>query len=509
MKSSRFVKTTLVVFTLFCTVAIQAVAQRSNNNQQQQKAPPAPQAQTTHGSVTVNGNNIDYTARAGTISLTNNNNDTTAHIFYTAYLKEGVEDRSQRPVMFLYNGGPGSSTMWLHMGSFAPVRVGTRDTSRISAAPYELKQNHQSLLDATDLVFIDAPATGFSRIVGQGESDDYLGVDQDARAFAEFVKRYITQFDRWNSPKYLFGESYGTTRNAVLTNILVTRENIDLNGVIMLSQILDFGNSVGGPTAGNDRPYQLALPTYAATAWYHHKLPNRPDNLESFLAEVEDFATNEYAAALAQGSELSERDMNRMAQQLHEYTGLSVDYLKKANLRVTGGEFEKNLLGDRDQTTGRLDTRFAGPSMNPLSQNANYDPQSAAISSAYVTMFNDYVRNTLKFGQNMQYRPSHYGGGWDFDHGRGMGLSVMGDLAQAMKHNPNMEVMLTGGYYDLATPYFEGKYEMHHLAIPDKLQDNISYSFYPSGHMVYVHPESLEKLHDDVAAFIERTDNLE
>lgn len=509
MNFIRRTKTTLFFLVLFCSASTVICAQQTSKDQKQQiEAPPAPAEQTTKGSVTVGGTDINYVARAGTISLTNDKSDTTAHIFYTAYLKDGVGDRSQRPVMFLFNGGPGSSTVWLHMGSFAPVRVGTKDTTRISAAPYELLDNEYSLLDATDLVFIDAPATGFSRIVGKGKDKDYLGVDEDARAFAEFIKRYITKFNRWNSPKYLFGESYGTTRNAVLTNLLVTRDNIDLNGVIMLSQILDFGNSVGRPSSGNDRPYQLALPTYAATAWYHKQIPDRPDDLEPFLEEVENFAMDEYASALSKGSEISDSELNTIAEQLHRYIGLPVDYLKKANLRVTGGEFEKQLQSEEGITTGRLDSRFSGPSMEPLSQGANYDPQSAAISSAYITVFNDYVRNTLNFGRKMQFRPSNYGD-WNFQRGgRSMGLNVMPDLAEAMKHNPNMRILLTGGYYDLATPYFEGEYEMHHLDIPKSLQDNISYAYYPSGHMVYLHLPSLKKLHDDVADFIEKTDNL-
>lgn len=481
--------------------------------QQAQETNPVliPKDQTTEGSVKINGQTIDYRAVAGTVPLLNAERDTTAHMFYTAYFKREVDDPSQRPVTFFYNGGPGSATVWLHMGSFGPVRVGTKDTTHISGAPYELLNNQYSLLDATDLVFVDAPGTGFSRLTHKGEPENFFGVDQDAHAFADFIIRFFTKHNRWNSPKYLFGESYGTTRSAVLANILTTEKSVDLNGIIMLSQILDFTNSVDRPQSspGNSRPYELALPTYAATAWYHDKLPNKPAELEPFLEEVEEFAMNEYAGALAEGSELSESRFNQIAEQLHQYTGLPVDYIKKANLRVSGGEFEQQLQLDELQTTGRLDTRFAGPTMDPLDQRSAYDPQSASISSAYVSLFNDYVRNVLHFGQNMTYRPA-YRKDWDFTHNHNeIGMNVMPDLAETMKYNPGMKVLLTGGYFDLATPYYEGIYEMHHLPMPDKLQDNISYEYYKSGHMVYVHPESMGPLHDAVANFIRETDNLE
>lgn len=470
----------------------------------------APKDQTTEGSVTIDGQKIEYNAVAGTIPLFNNERDTTAHMFYTAYFKKGVKDKSNRPVTFFYNGGPGSATIWLHMGSFGPVRVGTKDTAHVAGAPYELYNNQYSLLDVTDLVFVDAPGTGFSRLTNNGNPDNFFGVDEDARAFADFMTRFFTKHNRWNSPKYLFGESYGTTRSAVLANNLITERSVDLNGIIMLSQILSYGNSVDYPQGnpGNDRPYQLALPTYAATAWYHDKLPDKPEKLKPFLEEVENFAMGKYASALSKGSELSQSRFNEVAQKLHEYTGLSVDYLKKANLRVSGGEFEKNLQIDELQTTGRLDTRFQGPTMDPLSQRSRYDPQSASISSAYVTLFNDYVRNTLNFGDNMRYRPA-YRKDWDFEHGYSMTTNVMPDLAEAMKYNPKMEVLLTGGYFDLATPYYQGIYEMHHLPVPDRIQDNISYEYYQSGHMVYVHPESMGPLHDRVAKFIRKTDNVE
>jgi carboxypeptidase C (cathepsin A) len=491
-----------------------------------------PQKVETSGSVTIAGAKVDYKAIAGTILLTGKDedkNDPTASIFYVAYFKSGV-DSARRPLTFLYNGGPGSSTVWLHMGAFGPKRVVTLDDLHTPAAPYQLINNNFSLLDASDLVFIDAPGTGFSRLL-VNEKDkakraaamkergkQFYGVDQDAQAFAQFVTKFLTEYGRWNSPKYLFGESYGTTRSAVLANVLETEQSVDLNGVMLLSQILSFANDIDAPqyNPGVDQPYALALPTYAATAWYHKKLPNQPAQLEPFLRQVEQFAMSDYTVALAAGASLDPAQRKAIIAKLHEYTGLPEAYIDKADLRVFGGEFEKTLQDSADLTTGRLDSRFSGPAMDPLEQQSAYDPQSAAISSAYVSMFNDYARRTLKFGDGMTFHEFGDVHPWDWKHqvpGLPPGFfpastNVMSDLAVAMKYNPQLHVLLSGGYYDLATPYFAAVYEMRHLPIPQKLQGNIEYAFFPSGHMVYAHEESLKKLHDVTAAFIRRTDNL-
>jgi carboxypeptidase C (cathepsin A) len=300
---------------------------------------------------------------------------------------------------------------------------------------------------------------------------------------------------------------------------LETDQNIDFNGVILLSQILNFDLSVDGPETnpGSDEAYVTALPTMAASAWYHNKIPGgRPADLEAFLKEVEAFATGEYAAALQQGAELDMARRQAVAEKLSHFIGLPVPYLLRADLRITGGMFEKTLRQDEGLTTGRLDTRFAGPDMDPLSKEADYDPQSAALSSAYVSAFNDYARTQLGYGAGKIFKPwAQVGKFWAFDHhqpnapeGFPGPLNVMPDLAVAMKYNPTLHVLVTGGYFDLATPFYEGWYEMHHLPIPDNLQANVSYSYYPSGHMVYASEAALKTLHDDAAAFIRRTDNL-
>jgi carboxypeptidase C (cathepsin A) len=499
---------------------------------------------TTDGSVTVGGQTIAYRAVAGTLTVGSTDAqdktldfdgnllpdsgvkpldpekpdeaEATARIFYVAYFKKDAV-AEQRPVTFLYNGGPGSATMWLHMGSFGPRRVATPDTEHQEGAPYKIVNNDYSLLDVSDVVFIDAPGTGFSRIFGKDKEKAFWGVDGDAHAFDRFIRRFLTKYERWNSPKYLFGESYGTPRSAVLSSVL---ENVDLNGIILLSQILSFDNSVDGPKTnpGVDQAYALALPTYAATAFYHRKLATQPAALEPFLKEVEDYALGDYMGALLQGSELPAARKQAVAEKLHDYTGLPVDLLLKANLRIDGGMFEKDLQLDQDTTTGRLDSRYKGPDIDPLSEEADYDPQSNAISAAYTAAINSYVRKDLKYGDQQTYVPGAYVEPtftWDMRHHapngppadeQWGGTNVMPDLAYAMKSNPKMKVMLAGGYYDLATPFFEGMYEMHHLPIPDRLQANISYHYYPSGHMVYVNESVLKQFHADVAAFIRGTE---
>jgi carboxypeptidase C (cathepsin A) len=435
----------------------------------------------------------------------------TARIFYVAYFKKDAPPDS-RPVTFIYNGGPGSSTLWLHMGAFGPQRIITADDQHTSPAPYQLVDNAYSLLDVSDLVFIDAPGTGFGRLFGKEKEKAFWGIDQDGHAFARFIARFLSKYQRWNSPKYLFGESYGTTRSAVVAGILETESHIDLNGVILLSQILNFDDSADAPqlNPGIDVPYELALPTFAATAWYHKRLPTQPAALDPFLAEVEQFALSDYASALAQGSQLPEATRQAIAEKLHQYTGLPVAYILKADLRINVGQFNHNLQGSEDLTTGRLDSRFSGPTIDPLAEEAAYDPQATAIASAYVSAFNDYVRRQLKFGEGLTYLAESEAieNAWDNKHrapGAPAGAfvaNVMPDLAVAMKYNPRLKVMLNGGYFDLATPFFAARYEMYHLPIPANLRQNIEYSWYESGHMVYVHEAALKELHDKVAAFI-------
>ena len=516
-----------------CLAADAPAAEKSDSGD---KSAFRPGSHSSDGSVTIGGQKIDYQAVAGTLVVhpkgwddvpkpakedgqkddgdDDHNPTAEASMFYVAYFAKGAP-ADGRPITFLFNGGPGSSSVWLHMGAFGPRRVVTLDDTHTPAAPYQLVNNDSSLLDASDLVFVDAPGTGFSRIAGHDKERAFYGIDADAHAFAEFITRFLSQYNRWNSPKYLFGESYGTTRSAVLSNLLQSDYAMDLNGVILLSQILNFDLSVDGPenNPGIDTAYEVALPTYAATAWYHKRLPGAQRDLPGLLREVEHFAMNDYMLALGRGDTLTPQEIDQIAEKLHDYTGLPAAYIKKAHLRIDGGEFEKNLQDDTDTTTGRLDTRFSGPSLDPLSKEADYDPQSSSISSAYVSTFNDYVRRTLHYGQDMAYKPEiDIGNRWDMMHQPPnqsdklqQSANVMPDLSAALKTNPNLKVLLNAGYYDLATPYYEGIYEMHHLQIPQSLQGNIEYKQYESGHMVYAHKASLQALHDNVAEFITRT----
>jgi carboxypeptidase C (cathepsin A) len=499
-----------------------------------------PEEISTTGSVTVGGQRVAYHAIAGELVVhargwddvtervaleppdkkgddakpTSKMTAAEASMFYVAYFKDGAPTAS-RPITFLYNGGPGSPTVWLHMGAFGPKRVVTPGDQHMAPAPYALVNNESSLLDASDLVFIDAPGAGFSRIAGPDKEKSFYGVDADADAFASFITQFLGKYGRWNSPKYLVGESYGTTRSAVLIADLELGHSLDFNGVILVSQILNFAFYPYGADSdpGQDVTYELALPTYAATAWYHHKLgTDVPSDLKALVAEVEHFAVTDYALALQQGAGLSAADRAAIAQKLHKYTSLPVDYLLKAKLRVTAGEFAKALEDSSDVSIGRLDARFSGPAMDPLSKEPDYDPFEAATDSAYVSAFNDYVRKDLKFGAGREFHGYAPGAEhWSFEHHSPAGdkwfgaLNVMGDLAVAMKYNPNLHILLNGGYYDLATPFFQGNYEMQHLPIPDRLQANIEFKRYESGHMVYAVESQLHALHENVADFIHRT----
>jgi carboxypeptidase C (cathepsin A) len=487
----------------------------------------------TEGSV----NGISYKAIAGTLVVhpadwndaaqnggaknpdaKNDESSPEASMFFVYYAKKDANPQ-ERPITFIYNGGPGSATVWLHMGAWGPKRVVTADDTHNPAAPYQLVDNDQTMLDASDMVFIDAPGTGFSRIAGKDKEKAFYGIDADGEAFTNFIQEFLARYNRWNSPKYLFGESYGTPRSAVVVNDLETQHDTDFNGVILLSQILNFDLSVDRPenNPGVNLPYELALPTYAATAWYHNKIPGtRPADLPAFVHSVENFAMGEYAAALQQGASLAPQRRTDIANKLHAITGLPVWYILKADLRIDGGEFEKTLQDESGLTTGRLDTRFSGITLDPLSERSDYDPQSASISSAYVSAFNFYVRNQLNYGQGKLFYPSvSLFRDWDSRHkvpgsqfpGRGA-ANVMPDLANAMKQNPNLKVLLMGGYFDLATPYYEGWYEMHQLPMPLSLQRNIQYHYYQSGHMVYAHQDSLKEMHDAVAQFIRSTSNV-
>jgi carboxypeptidase C (cathepsin A) len=489
-----------------------AVTHRDELNQDVEQAwvrPPVDEhVAVSHAGVTLRGGErVPYTATAGTLTIRDDEGKPTASVFYTAYTRDGSAPGS-RPVTFFYNGGPGSATVWLHMGSFAPVRVSTANPEYIRPAPYGFGANPDSLIDATDLVFVDAIGAGWSRPLGEKTGRDFWGVDQDADAFARAVQRYVTINNRWTSPKFLFGESYGTLRNGAVAALLEQR-GLSLNGIVYLSSILNYG--VRQP--GYDQNYLTLLPSYAATAWYHNRLQNRPAELEPFLAEVRAFASGPYAAALARGASLPAADAQAIARQMSAYIGISADYILRADLRIDLSHFETELLRDRRLVVGRLDSRYL---LTPGDANADSppdDPASTAISGAFISSFMDYAGRTLGYRSEMPYRISARGDDWrwDWNH-RAPGErqpqtspNTAVDLAYTMRTNPYLKVLFLNGYYDMATPFFGTEFDVSHMLLNEQLQHNVSFRYYQSGHMVYLNPQALAQMHDDLAAWFRET----
>ena len=473
--------------------------------------PPATPDAVSHHVNRVNGQAIAYSARAGTITLRNDKDQITARMFYVAYTKDGA-DLGKRPITFFYNGGPGSSTIWLRMASYGPVRVQVTNGAATPPAPYNLVDNHDSILDKTDEVFVDAPNTGYSRVIGYGDPKDFMGVDQDGRAFTQFIERYLTQFNRWDSPKFLFGESYGTTRDAVLVNMLQDA-NVQINGVVFQSSILNFGlTGLGGfdPIGGGDWAYVLYLPSEAATAWYHHRIPGQRGSLSSFLSVVQSFAGGEYLHALEAGDTLDAATRNDVVRKLHNYLGLSETYIRDAHMRIPYYTFEKQLMRDKDIVLGRYDSRYALYDTDRMGDYPNSDPSDVGMNSAVVSTWNEYVRDQLHYDTNLQYRPTSYGpllgARWDMHHeGQDPPANVVPDLAQAMSENPHLQIFSANGYYDFATPYFATWYTLNHMDIAPALAKNILFRSYESGHMIYLSPSARQAYKADLDRWYDKT----
>ncbi len=465
-------------------------------------------AVTTAHDMSANGRAMKYHATAGTVTIRDDDAKPVATLFYTAYTLDG-QNVGTRPVTFFYNGGPGSSSVWLHMGSFAPMRVKTANPEYIRPAPYGFGPNPDTLLDKTDMVFLDMVGAGYSRPLGDAKGKDFWGVDQDADAFAKAIMRWTTKNSRWTSPKFLFGESYGTTRSAALAYQLQER-GMAMNGVVLLSSILNYGIE----QSGYDQTYISYLPSYAATAAYHHKLANAPADLPAFLAEVRAFASGPYAQALAQGQNLTPEQVDAIAAKMASYTGLSPEFIKRANLRVDLSRFQKELLRDQRLTVGRFDSRYTGIDTDAAGESPEFDASDTAISSAFISTFSDYVSRELHYQTDVPYRVSAYGTkdfNWDWKH-RAPGASypqnnpdVAVDLATAIRTNPYLKVLSLNGYYDMATPFFATEYDVAHMMLDAPLRGNVTFRYYPSGHMIYLNPEALHQLHGDLAAFYDTT----
>jgi len=467
-----------------------------------------PDKSITKHTAKIEGKMISYTAVAGTLLLKNAADESIALFGYTAYIKDGETDPGKRPLTFAYNGGPGSSSMWLHLGVLGPRRIPVSDPGPNPPPPYKLEDNEHSLLDVTDLVMVDPIGTGLSHPIGKWTGKAFWGVDQDIRSVSFFISQYIKENDRWNSPKFILGESYGTTRSAGIASFLHDALGLQLNGVILVSTVLDIHTL----TFQDDISHVLYIPTYAAVAAYHNKLASKPANLETWLKEVRDFSQGEYATALQKGDALTDAEKTSVVSKLSAYTGLSKEYWIRANLRVPEPAFTQELLRDEHQTVGRLDARYKGINQDLLSQFSNDDPQSSQISPPYITSFVNYFYTELKVNKNYNYHVSAYsaeGFKWDWHHAANGGegfpttANTAVDLASVMSKNPNLKILVLNGYYDLATPFFGTEYTFDHMGLEKKIRNNVTMKYYEAGHMMYIHPASLAAFKKDVAAFIQ------
>jgi carboxypeptidase C (cathepsin A) len=471
----------------------------------------------THHDLTLDGRTLHYSATAGTLLIDGDDAKPYGSVFYVAYTQDGVTDLRARPVTFLYNGGPGSASLWLHMGSVGPVRVATASPSATGAAPYQLIPNQYSLLDKTDLVFVDAVGTGYSRPVGKATQKEFSGTDQDVKAFDRFITRYVSVNQRWNSPKYLFGESYGTTRSAALVDAL-ENDGMSFNGVVLMSTILNY--FIRAP--GMDSEFIGYLPSYAAIAWHFNKIANKPEDLKAFLNDVRAFARGPYAEALAQGHNLPDSQVDAIASKLSAYTGLNAQFIKEANLRISPQRFRKELMRDSRLILGRYDARFEGTDFDAAGEAPGYDPSSTGITGAFVSAFHDYLIRELKYSSSDTYYPRgpRVNEAWDHNHrpvGAGPGGGgpagvqplrepyVAGDLADAMRKNPHLRVFSVNGLFDLATPFFITEFDLSHMQLEPKLRQNIEFAYYPSGHMIYLNVDALKQLKSDLSRFYSST----
>ena len=474
---------------------------------------PKPESSSTQHQVKIDGQVIRYTATVGWMILRNDEDKPVARFGYTAYTRDGIDTLTRRPVTFAYNGGPGSSSIWLHMGILGPRRVVVNDNGYTPPPPSERVDNAYSVLDVTDIVMIDPVGTGFSKPLGEAKGADFWGIDQDIKSVAQFIKRYVSENGRWGSPKYLLGESYGGMRSAGLAYHLQAVHGMNLNGVVLVSPFLDAGSGVDGEEI--DLPHVLYLPTLAATAWYHDAIPDKPASLEGYLQEVERFAYQEYAPALLRGYVLPAAEKQAIAAKLARYTGTSADYWEKADLRVSHPQFLQELMRDNRLIAGRIDSRFVGPAVNPLGETMDYDPFFPAIGPAFTAAFLDYLHSELKFGKDEDYQVSAFDVEWDWEHkrpGNHKGFSpipnTVPDLAMAMTMNPGLHVLVQQGWYDLATPYLAMKSDLDHLDITPEARQRIRVEYYDAGHMMYVHEPAMKKYRDDLATFIRATDRL-
>ena len=465
----------------------------------------------TQGRVTIAGQSVDYTVTVGDIVLRDDEDKPKAKMTYVSYMRDGVADRRNRPVTFAFNGGPGSASVWVHLGAFGPKKALLDDEGMpLGPPPGKLVDNDQSVLDATDLVFIDPVQTGWSRPTPGEKSEQFTGFTNDVESVGEFIRLWLVRNDRWSSPKFLAGESYGTTRSAGLAEYLQDTHGMFLNGICLISSVINWGTKVFN--IGNDLPYALILPTYTATAWNHGKLDKQDvGDLEEALAKSEAFALGEYNSALMLGDRLQGEERQQIRTELARLSGLTEEYLERADLRVNIYQFVKELLRDEGLTVGRLDSRYTGNDRNDVAEHFEYDPSSAVVTGWYVSLLKDYLRHELGYENDTVFRHSagRHVRPWSY-HEEQSGLSYGSNayanyaehLRAAMHKNPYLKVLVMSGYYDLATPYFASDYTVDHMQLDPKLRDNIRVAYYKAGHMMYVRTEDLAKFRQDYLALL-------
>jgi carboxypeptidase C (cathepsin A) len=461
--------------------------------------PEEPPVVTSH-ELKVGAKVLKYKVTTGFMPLKNEEGKTEARIFFMAYVAERTGGPAARPLMFSFNGGPGSSSVWLHLGALGPKRVKMLEDGGLPAPPYDLVDNDLTWLEFTDLVFIDPVGTGYSRAEKDGKK--YWGVQGDIQSVGEFIRLYLTRHERWASPLFLVGESYGTTRAAGLSGYLVDR-GIAFNGIVLVSSILNF--QTARFTKGNDLPFVLFLPTYTATAWYHKRLPAdlQAKPLRDVLSEVERWAATEYTDLLARGDALSAAERKALAEKLNRYTGLDHEYLENTDLRIEIQRFCKELLRGEKRTVGRLDSRFKGMDLLAAAERPDFDPSMAAIRPPYTAMFNDYVRRELGFKSDLTYHILGGGiGAWEWGSAGNGFADTSESLRSAFAKNPHMKLFVASGFYDLATPYFATQYTLSHLGLDPSLKPNVGTGYYEAGHMMYIHTGELARLRKDVGAFV-------
>jgi carboxypeptidase C (cathepsin A) len=508
--------TLLVALPAACGLAPLAVAQSSDDSKSSDAADKKdakdekdekdekdkePEPVVTHSNVTIDGKNIAYAATAGKILMKTDEGDPKAHVFFVAYTVEPEKGAPPRPVTFCFNGGPGSSSVWLHLGMLGPVRVKLDSDAGTLPPPTQLIANPYSMLDVTDLVFIDPVSTGFSRPAEGENKNQFHGYMQDLRSVGQFIHDYTTKYARWRSPKFLLGESYGGIRAAGLSGELRERYNMELNGIVMISAVIDFETLM---FRGIDVPYALFLPSYAATAWYHDALDDemQDKSLEEVVAEAEKFALGPYLQALAAGDSLDEDDREEIIERTSELTGLSEEYLDAANLRVSMGQFGKELLRKRSLVVGRFDSRYVGKDANTLGEVAEHDPSADAVFGTFTAGLNDYLRTTLKVEEDRVYEIlTSNVHPWDYSSFANRYVDASETLQHAMTHNPYLKVYAACGYYDLATPVFAMEYTRDHLGLAPEVRERFTMGYYEGGHMMYAHEPSLEKLRDELVEF--------